>query len=270
MRVLDLFSGIGGFSYGLELASPKFKTVQFVEIDEYCRKVLQLRWPGVPIHDDIRNFTARPGRFDLVTAGWPCQPWSKAGKQLGAEDDRDLWPEVRRVIEAARPRWFLGENVRAIIDAPMGLNRSVSDLESLGYEVQCFVVPAIGVDAKHIRARCFLVGVADADQDRREVKCPSSRSVQRNRRADPVRGGKDVPDAGSAGLSVSKQDELPKPQRHQEGRTATQCHRWPAEPPVGRVAHGVPKRVHRLRCLGNSVVPQVVAQFGRAIIGADE
>lgn len=237
MRVLDLFSGIGGFSYGLELASSKFKTVQFVEIDEYCRQVLQLRWPRVPIHDDIGTFTARPGRYDLVTAGWPCQPWSKAGKQLGAEDDRDLWPEVRRVIEAARPRWFLGENVRAIIDAPMGLNRSVSDLESLGYEVQPFIVPAIGVDAKHIRARCFLVGVADA---------------------------------GSAGLSVSKQDQLPEPQRHQEGRTATQCHRWPAEPDVGRVAYGVPKRVDRLRCLGNSVVPQVVAQFGRAIIGAGE
>jgi len=236
---LDLFSGIGGFSYGLELASSKFKTVQFVEVNEYCRRIIQLRWPGVPVHDDIKTFTARPGEYDLVTAGWPCQPWSKAGKQLGAEDDRDLWPEVRRLIKAARPQWFLGENVRAIVEAPMGLDRCLSDLEDIGYDTRAFIVPALGVDARHIRDRLFVTACRMAD-------------------------------ARAPGLPLPQQGKLPVAQRDEERRTAPQPHWWPAEPNVCRVAYGLPRRVDRLRSLGNSVVPQVVAQFGRAIIGAGE
>ena len=119
MRVLDLFSGIGGFSLGLERAG--METIAFCEIDPYCRKVLAKHWPGVPIYEDVRELDATGlGRIDLVCGGYPCQPFSQAGKRVGAEDDRHLWPAMLEVIKAARPAWVIGENVAGHIS--MGLD----------------------------------------------------------------------------------------------------------------------------------------------------
>jgi DNA (cytosine-5)-methyltransferase 1 len=164
IRTLDLFSGIGGFSLGLERAGP-FRTVAFCEQDAYAQRVLKKHWPEVPIYDDVRTIdTDGLGRIDLICGGFPCQPWSVAGQQRGAEDDRDLWPAMVALIEELRPQWVIGENVRGFINQPMGLQRSLSDLESIGYEAVPFIIPACAVDAPHRRDRVWIV--ANAQRER--------------------------------------------------------------------------------------------------------
>lgn len=159
MKVLDLFSGIGGFSLGLERAG--METVAFCEIDPYCRKVLRKHWPDIPVFDDIHEVTpetlASEGidAIDVVCGGYPCQPFSTAGKRECAEDDRHLWPEMYRIIKAVRPRWVFAENVAGHIT--MGLDDVLSDLEAEGYTCWSFVIPACAVDARHRRDRVWIV-----------------------------------------------------------------------------------------------------------------
>jgi DNA (cytosine-5)-methyltransferase 1 len=141
VNVLDLFSGIGGFSLGLERAG--MRTVAFCERDEWCRRVLAKHWPHVPQYDDVRTIP-RIGGVDLVAGGFPCQPWSHAGKQLGAQDDRHLWPAMLEVIKRERPAWVLGENVAGIVR--LGIDAVLSDLEDNGYACRAFVIPAVAVD----------------------------------------------------------------------------------------------------------------------------
>ena len=174
LTVLDLFSGIGGFSLGLETAGP-FRTVAFCEQDKFCQAVLRKHWPDVPIYDDVRTIpTDELGRIDLVCGGFPCQPWSVAGQQRGAEDDRDLWPAMATLIEKLRPQWVIGENVRGFVNEPLGLQRSLSDLESLGYEAAPFIIPACAVDAPHRRDRVWIV----ANNDRQCGRASGSSEVQ--------------------------------------------------------------------------------------------
>jgi DNA (cytosine-5)-methyltransferase 1 len=133
MYVLDLFSGIGGFSLGLERAG--MRTAAFCEIDAYCQRVLARHWPGVPIHSDIRQLDGSQyaGAVDLVCGGYPCQPFSAAGKQQGEADPRHLWPEMRRVIREARPRWVVCENVRGHVS--LGFDTVAAQLEDGGFTV---------------------------------------------------------------------------------------------------------------------------------------
>lgn len=174
MKVLDLFSGIGGFSLGLSWAG--FETVAFCEIEEYPRKILARHWPGVPIHKDIRELdgTQYRGTVDVICGGFPCQPFSLAGKRTGKADDRDLWPEMFRVIREVQPAWVIGENVAGFVN--MELDRTLSDLESAGYACQTFDIPAVGVDAKHIRHRVWIVANASggrcSEQSEGENKQP--------------------------------------------------------------------------------------------------
>ena len=160
MKVLDLFSGIGGFSLGLEWAG--MSTVAMCEKDPYCRKILAKHWPDLTIHEDIRNLDGKEYRnsIDLVAGGFPCQPFSVAGKRKGSDDDRHLWPEMRRVIQEAKPRWVIGENVFGFIN--MALDDVQADLEREHYEVRKFVLPAVAVDAKHRRDRIFLVAYSNS------------------------------------------------------------------------------------------------------------
>ncbi len=162
MNVLDLFSGIGGFSLGLERAG--MRTVAFCEQDKYCQRVLAKHWPDVPIYDDVRELTGDdiPEPIDLICGGFPCQPWSVAGKRRGTDDDRDLWPEMRRVITEVRPTWVVGENVAGLVS--MGLDRVLVDLADAGYASQTFDIPAVAVDAPHRRHRLWIVAARnDAD-----------------------------------------------------------------------------------------------------------
>lgn len=151
---LDLFSGIGGFA--LAAGRTGFTTKAFCEKDHYCRAILKNHWPDTPIIEDIRDFRGMDyGRIGLLTGGFPCQPFSQAGKQRGKDDDRYLWPEMLRVISEARPTWVVGENVFGLIN--LALEQVHSDLEATGYEVETLVIPAAGVDAPHRRDRCWII-----------------------------------------------------------------------------------------------------------------
>ena len=155
MKVLDLFSGIGGFSYGLEKLG--FKTVAFCEIDKFCKLLLQKHWKGTKIYDDVKEITKRQLKADgielpeIITGGFPCQPFSVAGKQRGTDDNRHLWPQMFRIIRELAPRWVVGENVRGLVNIQDGMvfETVCANLEGEGYEVRTINIPAAGVGAPH-------------------------------------------------------------------------------------------------------------------------
>ena len=159
LKVLDLFSGIGGFALGLD-STGFFETVKFVEMDKYCQKVLRKNFPNIPIEEDIKNVEGKEYEADVVVGGFPCQPFSVAGKQKGTNDNRYLWPEMLRLIKEIKPEFVIGENVQGIINLQNGMVlRQVQDqLESEGFEVQCFLIPASGIGAWHQRYRVWIVG----------------------------------------------------------------------------------------------------------------
>ena len=158
-KLLDLFSGIGGFSF----AADKFgiKTIAFVEKEPFCQKVLKKHWNDVPIIDDIRKVKGEDyGSATIVSGGFPCQPFSVAGKRKGTDDDRYLWDETIRVVAECKPRWFIGENVDGLVNIQNGmvLRQVQDDLEKEGFQVQCLVIPASGVGAWHQRKRVWIIG----------------------------------------------------------------------------------------------------------------
>ena len=248
MRVLDLFSGIGGFSLGLHEAG--METVGFCEMDPFCQKVLKKHWPNVPIHADIKELDGHEyrGAAQLVCGGFPCQPYSVAGQQRGAEDDRALWPEMLRVIREVQPTWVIGENVTGIV--AMELDTVLSDLEGEGYSCQTFVIPACAVDAPHKRDRCWLISYNDvADTNGYGIQ---GGKVKRSDGENRPRSSHEQP-SGCSRSAIRL-------------RNAKRETFWEPEPGMGRVAHGVPDRTHRLKGLGNAVVPSVVAEIGRVIM----
>jgi DNA-cytosine methyltransferase len=154
---LDLFSGIGGFALAAKWNG--FRTVGFCDNEPYAQAVLKKHWPDVAIHSDIREVRGDLyAGVTLLTGGFPCQPFSCAGKQRGKEDDRYLWPEMLRVIREAQPRWIIGENVAGIVN--MALDQVHTDLEAEGYEVESIIIPACGVDAPHRRNRVWIMANA--------------------------------------------------------------------------------------------------------------
>ena len=159
LKLLDLFSGIGGFSLGLE-STGGFETIAFVEKDDFCQKVLKKHWPNTTIEGDIRNVKGDKYEADIITGGFPCQPFSVAGKRKGTDDDRYLWDETIRVVRECKPRWFIGENVEGLININNGvvLRQVQTDLEKEGFEVQCLVIPASGIGAWHQRKRIWIMG----------------------------------------------------------------------------------------------------------------
>ena len=227
---IDLFSGIGGFALAANAAG--YDTQVFCEQDDYCTRVLNRHWPDVPVIRDIREFDGTQWRgAGLLTGGFPCQPFSQAGEQRGEEDDRHLWPEMFRIIKEARPRWVLGENVAGIIK--MALDDVLSQLEGEGYTTGAIVIPACSLNAPHRRDRVWIVAHAN-----------SKRGCSRDA------AGEDATDAG-------------QPSRCQEHGG------WDIEPNVGRVAHGIPSRTHRLKALGNAIVPQVAYEIIRLMDNGD-
>jgi len=188
--VLDLFSGIGGFSLGLERTGG-FETAAFCEYAEWPRKVLAKHWPNVPIFDDVRILKGSDidGPIDVICGGYPCQPFSTAGRRKGQEDDRHLWPEFNRLVVELRPTWVIGENVAGHIS--MGLDDVLSDLERQGYAARTFVVPACATGAPHRRDRVWTVANASG---RRSCKS-RQREEEQPGRTKAVGGSKDVADA---------------------------------------------------------------------------
>ena len=263
LRYLSLFSGIGGFDLGFDRAG--MTCAGQVEIDDYCRRVLAKHWPDVPRMADIREVIGDEfGTIDVICGGFPCQPHSLAGKRRGAADDRNLWPEYRRIVESARPRWVVGENVPGL--AHTMLDTIISDLENLHYEVVTFDIPAIAFDAPHIRRRLFIVAHTEGHPFRPGFRPAESTGERRRRPGNSSGTVGAVSDADRAGRQkqrwpVAVSTKYATPER---------CSRWPAEPGVGRVAYGIPHRVDRLKALGNAVVPQVAEWIGRRIVTAKQ
>lgn len=142
MRMLSLFSGIGGIDLAAQWAG--IETVAFCEIDTFCQKVLRKHWPDVPIYGDIKELRGdMVGHVDIVAGGYPCQPYSVEGERQGEEDYRYLWPEMCRIIQETRPNWTIGENV--VGHVTLGLDQVLSDLENIGYTAQPFIIPACAV-----------------------------------------------------------------------------------------------------------------------------
>lgn len=227
MKSIELFAGIGGIALAAEWAC--IETVAFCERDSFCQKVLKKHWPDIPIFDDVCTLNRQVleekgviepgGTVDIISGGFPCQPYSIAGKRRGKEDDRDLWPEMFRIIQELKPTWVVGENVANF--ANMELERTLTDLESEGYEAQTFIIPACAVGAEHRRDRVFIVAYS---------------------------GSKRLEGIHNEGDRIALQPF--------EG--AIPGYKRKATPRVLRRGDGVPNRVDRIRALGNAVVPQQI------------
>ena len=267
---LSLFSGIGGLDLAAEMAG--FETVGQCEWAPYPAKVLEKHWPCVPRWRDIRtltkeSFCERTGlrTVDIISGGFPCQPFSSAGKQRGKDDDRYLWPEMLRVISSIRPSWVIGENVPGIIN--LALDQVLSDLENIGYTGQALSVPACAVDAPHRRNRIAILAYSDCDGCKRSgSKFAERRDITQECASFSV--GSDVCNANGAGLQITRHERELKTSEQKNGASVADW--WPAEPGVGRVAHGIPNRVDRIRCLGNAVVPQQFYPFFKYIHDIEE
>ena len=171
MRLLDLFSGIGGFSYAAEKLVGGYETVAFCEQDEFCQQVLRKHWKDVPIYDDVRTIDAtRLGNIDIVAGGFPCQAVSQAGLQKATEDDRWLWDEMLRIIQDCKPKWIIGENVVGLININQGIlfEQVQTDLEKEGYSVQSVVIPAASKNAPHRRDRVWIIAHSNINSQSNE------------------------------------------------------------------------------------------------------
>ena len=236
LTVLDLFSGIGGFSLGLERAGG-FKTIAFCEINEFCRRVLAKHWPDVPCHDDISTLPLVRGMADVVTAGFPCQDLSLAGKGAGLSGERSgLWWKVRRTLRLVRPRIALLENVAALLWRGMGT--VLGSLAAIGYDAEWHCIPAGHVGAAHERDRVWIIAYSD------EARCAHAEG----------RSGHTEPEW----RQILVADHV--------GRRPRQ--RSP-EPEMVRVVHGVSADVDAVGALGNSLHPSIPELIGKAIMQAE-
>jgi DNA (cytosine-5)-methyltransferase 1 len=251
---LDLFSGIGGFAIAARWAG--FKTIAFSEIEPYACRILARHWPDIPNLGDIRTIR-QPPAATLITAGFPCQPFSVAGKRRGTADDRALWPALRQVIELCQPGYVLAENVTGIIN--MELDGVLSDLDGLGYTTWPFVIPACAVDARHRRERVWIMAYAERS---------NGSPVGTERIGTAGAGPLDESSGSGDGPEDVAHAHLAGSQRHRglrecSGELSPGPSCWPdegewfAESGMGRVASRVPNRSHRLKALGNAIVPQV-------------
>jgi len=392
---LDLFSGIGGFSLGLEAAGG-FETVAFCDYEPYCQKVLRKHWPWVTIYDDIKELNSERlasnghTKIDIITGGYPCQPFSVAGRKKGEEDPRHVWPEMFRLIKELRPTWVIGENVAGHIK--LGLDTVLENLESEGYSTRTFSISAASVGANHKRERVWIVGYSEhngsstteksrgiketndnnkegqdktsqfertsrsynskdventgckqwpwsffGDQDENEIRegnanqfersseasesdvansngrrCSSvldkrSSNQENKRRENYIKQSCSITDvansesqgarednqglwSGTEGTSGRQTTDLADTESsdrneyeidREHGKTETQkilgdgssisggSTWWSVEPNVGRVAHGVPKRVDRLKSIGNSLIPHIPYYIGKSIMEAE-
>ena len=325
LKHLDLFSGIGGFSLGLE-ATGYFDTVAFCDYDSYCQKVLRKHWPWVTIYDDVKELNSERleanghTKIDIITGGYPCQPFSIAGRQKGEQDPRHVWPEYFRLIQELRPTWDIGENVAGHIK--LGLDTVLENLESEGYSARAFSISASSVGAVHQRERVWIVGYSEhngsstTEKSRVSEKTDDNSKEGQNKTIQFERTGgshnsEDVENTRCSQWPWSffgnqDEDETREGDAYQfersgstskidvantksfsrnehetnreHGKTPVQeisrnrggisgeSTWWSVEPDVGRVAHGVPKRVDRLKSLGNSLIPHIPYYIGKSIL----
>jgi DNA (cytosine-5)-methyltransferase 1 len=234
MTFLDLCAGIGGFTLGLERAG--MICVGQIEIDRFCNRILTRHWPSVPKWGDIKE--VRPDElpdFELVCGGYPCQPFSCAGKRKGADDPRHLWPYIRTIIAAKRPNWCLFENVVGHIS--MGLDEVLADLEALDYTATAVCIPACAIGANHERERVWILANAN------------SMRLSRGFDGDSL----EIEPKTNAALSPACRIRIPR------------LHDIPT-PRITRAHDGISRRAHRIHSLGGTIVPQIAETIGRIIL----
>ncbi len=269
LKVLDLFSGIGGFSLGLERTGG-FETVAFCEIEEFPRRVLAKHWPDVPCYRDVRELTAdrlaADGiAVDVICGGFPCQDISTAGKGAGLAGERSgLWSEIARLVGELAPRFVIVENVAALLGR--GLGDVLGDLASLGYDAEWHCIPASAVGAPHRRDRIWIIAYPSCEQYQGSgyaIWGEATQELLGANLADTLR----VHVEGIKSSFAHSQERTRSVER-QAGPCGHGTGWWRVEPNVGRVANGVPDRAHRLKALGNAVVPQIPELIGNAILGS--
>ena len=301
-KLLDLFSGIGGFSYAAEQFG--IKTIGFVEKDEFCQKVLKKHWKNVPIESDIRNVKGdNYGTATIVSGGFPCQPFSVAGKRKGQDDDRYLWDETIRVVAECKPRWFIGENVDGLVNIQEGmvLRQVQDDLEKEGFQVQCLVIPASSIGAWHQRKRVWILAYSKHNGSHRSKGNETIESSNQSKEWLFIRDDQDVSNTNT-GFSVRENEEVQARgntindgskdvSNTNEQRTQVQIKRkhtsikmsgsssqktwWQTQSSLCRVPNGLSyeldkDRTNRIKSLGNSIVPLIARELGLAIMKVEQ
>ena len=298
MRHVDLCSGIGGFALGFEWAGLS-TPVMFCDIEEWCRNILKKHWTNVPIKSDVKELANDPERLvpdcDILTAGYPCQPFSQAGNRKGKEDPRHIWPHIRKIVASKRPSWVVFENVYGHIS--LGLDAVLLDLETEGYSTRTFIVPASGIGARHKRDRLWVVahtrrelwGQGDTERVPEDTSKRSASSVHNQSgskgqssenveysNSNDVQGQRfELNSSQSSGLRCGEAersssggqsqpelggmaDGLPSRMDGFDG--------WDTEPEdIPRVVTGMTGRANRLKGLGNAIVPQIAMNIALAI-----
>jgi len=314
LRHFDVCSGIGGFALGFRWAALS-EPVAFCEIDPYCQKVLAKNFPNIPIFNDVKelvNEKTKPEStrtipdHDILTAGYPCQPFSVAGKRRGEEDPRNIWPYVYEIVKRKHPTWCVFENVYGHV--AMGLDKVLNEMEMEGYTTQTFIVPACSLDAPHLRNRLWIIAHSNRQSESTSTKYGGEGQGELGHVANTPSTGLERQSEHSPSISCSgeKRSESRSKTSRENAMADTQCmgreprseereeftgeeshgesdHRssngseeerarnwWQFEPNVGRVAYGVSSRVDRLRGLGNAIVPQIAMQIGLSIKEAVE
>ena len=286
LRHLDLFSGLGGFSLGLE-ATGGFETVAFCDIEKFSRKVLKKHWPNVKQYKDIKELTYEQIKkdtlapIDIITGGYPCQPFSIAGSQRGEKDTRHLWPDMFRIVKECKPTWVIGENVSGHIK--LGLDTVLQDLESEGYSVRAFSISASSIGANHQRERVWIIAHSNMENTRQHgrriestwntesIGPRTSEETERSSDTNKINGSSEraslvgeSSDANSQGLQGRRSEQQLR--KDETKRPTSWDSWWESEPSVGRVANGIPHRVDRLKGLGNSLVPAIPFIIGQSIL----
>jgi DNA (cytosine-5)-methyltransferase 1 len=285
MKHLDLFSGIGGFALAGQWVGG-IETTQFVEIDKFCQRVLAKNFPGVPIHDDVKTFSANAGNYELITAGFPCQPHSQAGKRKASKDDRDLWPELFRVICEVRPKWIVLENVPGLLSSESGRFFGVvlRDLAQAGFDAEWRVISCADLGGSHRRDRVWVVAYATefgrkgrADSGFGEGMSWTGIQAQSSR-GDNSDGKWPDSDTDGAGFSTRVENPRAETSGRRPSSLLKRFHgsadqQFTAQPTICGGDDGIPTnldglnsskivknyndRGDRVKALGNSIVPQV-------------
>jgi DNA (cytosine-5)-methyltransferase 1 len=289
----SLFSGIGGFDLASEWMG--WENVFHCEWNDFGKRILKYYWPNAISYDDITktDFTIHRGKIDILTGGFPCQPYSSAGKRKGKEDERHLWPEMLRAIREIQPSWVVGENVRGLTNWNGGMvfDEVQADLENEGYEVTPFLLPACAVNAPHRRDRIWFVAYSNKCSKRssgESGKIESNRSTNNDEQSsgreqakqhtgcsDVLRNVADTERIGQSGSGRTKKQMRTKTDREWKTSWAYDDGRWPTQSPVCNGNDGIPNgldgitvsqwRQESIKAGGNAIVPQVAFQIFKAI-----
>lgn len=278
----SLFSGIGGFDLAAEWAG--WENIFHCEWNEFGQKVLKHHFPKSISYADITktDFSIHRGQIDIISGGFPCQPYSSAGKRLGKEDERHLWPEMLRTIREVKPRWVVGENVLGLVNWNDGLvfNEVQVELEAQGYEVQAFILPAAGINAPHQRYRVWFVAYSDDNRTSSRLGQIQSENGEVSKRNKNAKFSDtsifNATNSNKVGLSTKMENgELGRKFRFTKCDERDMWHTFPTQPPICGGDDGLPKeldnitipkwRNESIKAYGNAIVPQVVYQIFKAI-----